>query len=528
MGQTTNVLVQTQKIIVNPSTRHVAVINAGPQGPPGPIGPTGAPGPGDPDEYVHTAGDTMTGSLTVPELWLPGGEVEARLDGIVSDLGLYLPLVGGVLSGQLSIPNATDDAHALNRITADTRYVNVDGDTMTGNLAIADPGELHFGSTVRQMINLYNTTYGIGVQSSTFYLRTASGFALYRGGVHAPDPGDSGGGERLLYVTGASMLVDAQVDVRYSSGTGVQPIILRSDSAGGPYIGLYDISGTRRGYMGNLSGTLRLHSDLGGIIFDGNNAERARIDTVGIFLVGQTNNGQFLTDAGAQVRPAGNVMATTEAASTACFWGVHLVSSAADANGQRFLTFRRGSAAEIGTITQVNTTGVAYNTTSHGPWKGNVTDLDDDAAVERVESWRPVSYQWKFDADGNLSEDGDPGGEAEHGFIAQELHKVQPSAVTPGYGTQAEQKAWQERSDAHQAAVDARASEQADWDAAPPDERAGDRPENLPPFDEPDPFMPWQGDWAKLVPDLTAAVQSLIRRNRALEARIEELERSSR
>lgn len=63
-----------------------------------------------------------------------------------------------------------------------------------------------FGSTTRQMLNLWGEDYGIGVQSSTHYSRTsASGsFSWFRGGVHsnsANTPG-SGGTEMMRLNSG--------------------------------------------------------------------------------------------------------------------------------------------------------------------------------------------------------------------------------------------------------------------------------------------------------------------------------------
>jgi len=71
--------------------------------------------------------------------------------------------------------------------------VNIRGDT-----SIPDDALL-FGSATRQMINLFGTTYGIGVQSGTQYFRTNGGFAWFKGGVHnntANSPGS--GGTRLM------------------------------------------------------------------------------------------------------------------------------------------------------------------------------------------------------------------------------------------------------------------------------------------------------------------------------------------
>ena len=49
---------------------------------------------------------------------------------------------------------------------------------------ITSDGTLSMGSRIGQHINLYATTYGIGVQGSTFYSRTNANFAWYLGGVH--------------------------------------------------------------------------------------------------------------------------------------------------------------------------------------------------------------------------------------------------------------------------------------------------------------------------------------------------------
>ena len=70
MPQGANVVVQSQKIVVNPSTKSVAVINAGPQGPPGAAGPVGPPGPGVPDQYVKADGSvSMSGLLLGVGVW---------------------------------------------------------------------------------------------------------------------------------------------------------------------------------------------------------------------------------------------------------------------------------------------------------------------------------------------------------------------------------------------------------------------------------------------------------------------------
>ena len=62
-------------------------------------------------------------------------------------------------------------------------------------------GSLNFGSTTRQMINLYREDFGIGVQSSTTYFRTNKNFGWYTGGSYIHDElsaGDEGRVDMVL------------------------------------------------------------------------------------------------------------------------------------------------------------------------------------------------------------------------------------------------------------------------------------------------------------------------------------------
>jgi hypothetical protein len=79
-----------------------------------------------------------------------------------------------------------------------------DGDVSlnNGNVGIAQ-GKQSFGFTTRQMIDLWGSIYGIGVQSYTLYNRAdlGAGFAWYQGGQHSDVAGDAGpGGTRLMYL----------------------------------------------------------------------------------------------------------------------------------------------------------------------------------------------------------------------------------------------------------------------------------------------------------------------------------------
>lgn len=64
------------------------------------------------------------------------------------------------------------------------------------------PG-LSFGNQTRQMLNLWGTTYGIGVQANTLYQRSDNNFAWFRDGVHNDGGNNPGtGGVNLMLLDG--------------------------------------------------------------------------------------------------------------------------------------------------------------------------------------------------------------------------------------------------------------------------------------------------------------------------------------
>lgn len=84
------------------------------------------------------------------------------------------------------------------------------GTIYSGNLNISS-GSASFGSSVRQMINLWSTSYGIGVQSSTQYFRSGQNFAWYTGGSHADGALDAGGGTRRMYLSNGDLVVGSSI-----------------------------------------------------------------------------------------------------------------------------------------------------------------------------------------------------------------------------------------------------------------------------------------------------------------------------
>jgi hypothetical protein len=62
-----------------------------------------------------------------------------------------------------------------------------------------DPdGNLLFGTRERQMLNLWDTVYGIGIQDNTLYFRTDFDYCWYRGGSHRNGRSDPGGGRLMM------------------------------------------------------------------------------------------------------------------------------------------------------------------------------------------------------------------------------------------------------------------------------------------------------------------------------------------
>jgi hypothetical protein len=80
-------------------------------------------------------------------------------------------------------------------------------------------GTLSFGSTTRQMLNLWNATYGIGIQSNTLYHRAQANFAWYTGGSHSNTALSGGtGGTRAMHYTGGSFFVHDKEVLTLQSG----------------------------------------------------------------------------------------------------------------------------------------------------------------------------------------------------------------------------------------------------------------------------------------------------------------------
>ena len=122
--------------------------------------------------------------------------------------------------------------------------------TFTGNVNINTPASLLFGSQTRQMVNLWSTNYGIGVQSSTTYFRSDSRFSWHRGGSHNDAENNAGGGV-------VAMTLDSSSNLTVAGGLSINGNVIQS--AGlyyNPISGSVSAAGTTQGTATLLTTTI--------------------------------------------------------------------------------------------------------------------------------------------------------------------------------------------------------------------------------------------------------------------------------
>jgi hypothetical protein len=119
------------------------------------------------------------------------GSAGAASDNGIIRIGDATNSKGAFVHGIQGVVPAKDDGKPV--------VVSSEGQLATvPNITLTSAG-LGFGATTRQMLNLWNTGYGIGVQANMLYLRTVSGFGWFQGGVHSDAWNDPGaGGKRLM------------------------------------------------------------------------------------------------------------------------------------------------------------------------------------------------------------------------------------------------------------------------------------------------------------------------------------------
>ncbi len=86
-----------------------------------------------------------------------------------------------------------------------------------GGVQLEPQTSIYFGSQTRQMLNLWSTLYGVGVQSSTLYFRCdasagpTAGFIWYKGGVHNDGYANAGGGTEMMHLVAGGLYVNGSL-----------------------------------------------------------------------------------------------------------------------------------------------------------------------------------------------------------------------------------------------------------------------------------------------------------------------------
>jgi hypothetical protein len=131
------------------------------------------------------------------------------------------------LSANVALRNATQTFTGPNTFNAATAF--------NSGVTINPPSTLSFGTgSGRQMLNLWSTVYGIGIQSYAQYYRVdaGAGFFWYESGIHSDTHGDPGaGGSMLMSLESTGQLtLPGLIQNGVGTGTGEPPdrgIILR-------------------------------------------------------------------------------------------------------------------------------------------------------------------------------------------------------------------------------------------------------------------------------------------------------------
>lgn len=139
------------------------------------------------------------------------------------------------------------------------------------------------------------------------------------------------------------------------------------------------------------------------LIFTTSDSERARIDSSGNLLVGQTSSGlQNSNSVTLQVGSGNGVIGLSHATGTS--------------SGVAYAAFGYGAGTAIGSITQAGTTGVLYNITSDYRLKTVIGAVS--GSGERIDALEPIEYEWKSD------------GSRTRGFLAHKFQEVYANSVS--------------------------------------------------------------------------------------------------
>jgi hypothetical protein len=348
------------------------------------------------------SGPTRPPMLTAGGLWVKTGGATPELfmfDGTTdlpfvssSDLGDYLPLSGGTVTGNLAVNGVMGVGTASPATDLDVvgpaGVTSFKGTTKLGVIVRGSTSATDYSGIDFTGNNQGNPTARIAVKT------TGSGASLQFGTSNAYASG----------ITTNAMTINDDGIVGIGDADPTDPIgfqaalDIKSSVGGAVYLRDKDVSTSYMylGFIGN-SGTTYLWSVANGpILFGIGNREQARLSSTGEFSLGKP--GITASGTGVVIDDAGLIRITRS-----------------DTISNTNIQFNNNGGTEVGRIATA-ASATSYLTSSDYRLKENISPMT--GALEKISALKPCTYTWKAD------------GSAGQGFIAHELQAVVPDCVT--------------------------------------------------------------------------------------------------
>ena len=378
---------------------------------------------------LATTGDEVVIDATgiaIKTSGLSGVKLTGDATGLFSNKQITAPSFVGNMTA------TTTNAGALTATTGNfSSNVSISGSTAVSALTATT---VSLGARLGQHINMYSTSYGLGIQGSTLYYRAGAGAAhrWYIGGSHLDAAGYPGAGgtqvmalnDTYLYVNRTIVMDQDAAEIWIRKSSGDRCIHMRSTN---PYIDFWNALGAatdvRYGYIQGSSTA----GPYGGILINPatGTSPHNTAGTIALYgrsvLFGKSEEGGV--DAGVEIYSTGSTvqgritsMTTTDAAYVNLVLKHYGTSAAgSDRSGEWFALFQRSDGTGAGGILQGSGNAVTFVASSDYRQKDDLGPVKDP--IGKLMALQPKHLRWK-----------ETGAEFD-GFIAHEVQEVAPWAV---------------------------------------------------------------------------------------------------